>query len=415
MLRSMIERPALTEGLVGRDGFVTLLAAAGAGKTTVLRQWDAADARPFVWLAPDDAAHAVALVARVAAGETGPLVIVLDDAHRHPDAAVSAIRALAAMTLPPGVAIAVSGRGIDRRSLSAVRLRPELTALSDAELALDETAAREVLGDQVDGEEMRRLLRRTRGWAAGLQLARVALGRRSDEDGPEFTGADRVVRDYLQSEVLEDLDADLTAFLLRCAPFEELTGPLCDAVRGASDSQELLEQLDRRRLFVTAVDREGRAFRWLPVVREALAAELDHRERDEARRVRTSGADWLAAHGDARTALALRLANGDREQALHLLSDVVLPSCSASRSARRTSMPGRSRRRRSGPRGRSAPPQAAGCPARSPSREPTHRVCGRSCRRMRRLGWAGGCDRCRADPWGQHARGRGARASPAAG
>lgn len=74
MLRSMIERPALTEGLVGRDGFVTLLAAAGAGKTTVLRQWDAADARPFVWLAPDDAAHAVALVARVAAGETGPLV-----------------------------------------------------------------------------------------------------------------------------------------------------------------------------------------------------------------------------------------------------------------------------------------------------------------------------------------------------
>lgn len=325
MLRSMIERPALTEGLVGRDGFVTLLAAAGAGKTTVLRQWDAADARPFVWLAPADAADAPTLVDGVAAGETGPLVIVLDDAHRHPDAAASAIRALAAMTLPPGVAVAVSGRGIDRRSLSALRLRPELTAFSDADLALDEAAAREVLGDLVEGEELRRLLRRTQGWPAGLQLARVALSRRSDEDGPEFTGADRVVRDYLQSEVLEDLDADLTAFLLRCAPFEELTGPLCDAVRVASDSQELLEQLDRRRLFVSAVDREGRAFRWLPVVREAFAAELDRRERDEARRVRTAGADWLAVHGDARTALALRLANGDREQALPLLSDVVLP------------------------------------------------------------------------------------------
>lgn len=320
MLRSMVERP-LNEVLVGRDGFVALIATAGAGKTTLLRQWEAADSRPFIRLAAADASDAVAIVT----GATGPVVVVLDDVHRHPDGGAFVVRSLAELTLQPGIAVVVSGRAVDRRALTAMRLRPDLVDLSDADLALDERAAREVLGGHVGEEELRRVLRRTRGWAAGLQLARVALGRRSGDEDPEFTGADRVVRDYLQSEVLDDLGDELTGFLLHCAPFDELSGPLCDAVRGSSDSQELLERLEREHLFVSALDREGRTFGWLPLAREALAAELDRRDPTEAKRLRTVGADWLAAHGDARTALALRLANGDREQALHLLSEVVLP------------------------------------------------------------------------------------------
>lgn len=320
MLRSMVERP-LNEALVGRDGFVALLATAGAGKTTLLRQWEAADSRPFIRLAATEASDAVAIVT----GATEPVVVVLDDVHRHPDGGAFVVRSLAELTLQPGIAVVVSGRAVDRRALTAMRLRPDLVDLADADLALGEDAAREVLGGQVGEEELRRVLRRTRGWAVGLQLARVALGRRDGDEDPEFTGADRVVRDYLQSEVLDDLDDELTSFLLHCAPFDELTGPLCDAVRGANDSQELLERLEREHLFVSALDREGRTFGWLPLAREALAAELDRREPAEAKRLRTVGADWLAAHGDARTALALRLADGDREQALHLLSEVVLP------------------------------------------------------------------------------------------
>lgn len=321
MLRAMIERPELLTMLAGHSGVATILAAPGTGKTTLLRQWDAADERPFVWVAPADAADPQRVAALATAAES-PVVLVLDDIDRHPDAGGALVRELARQTLPAGVAIVVAGRGLDRRALTALRLRPELIEVTDAELALDETSAAAVLGDEVDEDTRARILRRTQGWAVGLQLARVAFGR---DRQAEFTGADRLVLDYLETEVLDELDADLSEFLLGISPFEELTAPLCDAVLGSTDAQSRLELLERRHLFVSAVDREGRRFRWQPLAREALAAELGRRDPTRAQDLRTAGADWLAEHGAAREALALRLANGDRRQALKLLSDVVLP------------------------------------------------------------------------------------------
>ncbi|WP_139230857.1 LuxR C-terminal-related transcriptional regulator [Microbacterium sp. cf046] len=317
----MIERPPLLAALEGRRGFVAIMAAAGSGKTTLLRQWEAADPRPFVWVAPDDAGE-VQRLASLLTDAAAPFVLVLDDIHRHPDAGSALLGAITGLTLPPGVGVAVAGRELERRAHSRLRLRPELIEISDAELALDVPAATTVLGDGVDEATVRRLVRQTDGWAAGLQLARIFLGR---SDSEEFTGADRLVREYVETEVLDELDADLIDFMLGCAPFEELTGPFCDAVLGVTDAQARLELLERRHLFMAAIDREGQRFRWQPLVREALAAELLRRDPSRARRLRTAGADWLAEHGAAREALALRLANGDREQALQLLSEVVLP------------------------------------------------------------------------------------------
>jgi LuxR family maltose regulon positive regulatory protein len=321
MLRAMIERQSLLTTLDGHTGVVTLLASPGAGKTTLLRQWDAADERPFLWVAPADAADP-RRIAAIVTRATGPVVLVLDDIDRHPDAGGALVRDLARRTLPGGVAIAVAGRALDRRAHTALRLRPELIEITDAALALDEPAAAAVLGSEVDEDTRTQLLRRTQGWAVGLQLARIALTR---DPAAEFTGADRLVAEYLETEVLEELDEDLSDFLFAASPFEEPSGPLCDAVLGTADAQSRLELLERRHLFVSAVDPEGRRFRWQPLVREALAAELGRRDPARAQRLRTAGADWLAEHGAPREALALRLANGDRQQALQLLSDVVLP------------------------------------------------------------------------------------------
>ena len=327
MLRAMIPRQALLSRLDGRDGLVSVLAAAGSGKTTLLQQWDAADPRPFVWQAPADAGDPQQTAASLA-GAIGPSVLVLDDIHRHPDAGAALVRAIAGTTLPAGVAVVVAGRELDRRAHSALRLRPDLIEIGDAELALDEEAAAAVLGPAVDGRAVGRLLRQTGGWAAGLQLARVALTR---DPGHEFSGSDRLIREYLDTEVLGDLDADLLDVMLGCSPFDEVTGALCDAVLGISDGQARLEALERRHLFVSATDREGRRFRWQPLVREALATELVRRDSARATRLRGAGADWLAAHGEPRQALTLRLSNGDRAQALQLLAEVVLPTFYAGR------------------------------------------------------------------------------------
>ena len=61
--QALLERPRLTQRLrVNRDTAMTLVVApAGYGKSTLLGQWQAADERPFVWIALDLHADAVAL------------------------------------------------------------------------------------------------------------------------------------------------------------------------------------------------------------------------------------------------------------------------------------------------------------------------------------------------------------------
>ena len=82
-----------------------------------------------------------------------------------------------------------------------------------------------------------RLVERTEGWPAALYLAALAHmedGTEGGDDGPagDDVGASRYVTDYVHDELLDDLDADTTSFLLGASCLERLSGPLCDATLG---------------------------------------------------------------------------------------------------------------------------------------------------------------------------------------
>ena len=52
-----------------------------------------------------------------------------------------------------------------------------------------------------------------------------------------FTGSHRDILDYLTEEVPARQPEELVRFLLETSVLERLSGPLCDAVCGRSDSQ----------------------------------------------------------------------------------------------------------------------------------------------------------------------------------
>src|SRR4029079_3404279 len=117
---------------------------------------------------------------------------------------------------------------------------------------------------------------RTEGWAAGLQLAALALRDRVDPADfvAALSGSQRYLGDYLAGEVLERLPAHLKSFVLQTSILERMCGELCDVVLRAgawanSDgraadpsssqhlpaspqaySQLILAELERRQLFV---------------------------------------------------------------------------------------------------------------------------------------------------------------------
>jgi LuxR family transcriptional regulator, maltose regulon positive regulatory protein len=197
------------------------------------------------------------------AGGPEEVVLVLDDYHLIQAPLVHDGLAVLLERLPPQLRLVLAGRADPPLSLARSRASGQLVELREADLrfSAEETAAllRTAVGPELPEAAVAALGDRTEGWAAGLQLAALSLHGQADVDAfvAGFSGGHRFVLDYLTEEVLDRQPEPLRAFLLETSILERLSGPLCDAVTGRSDSQELLEQAERANLFFTRWTRSG--------------------------------------------------------------------------------------------------------------------------------------------------------------
>src|SRR6185503_15087927 len=133
-----------------------------------------------------------------------------------------------------------------------------------------------------DGEQVDRLVTSTEGWPAALYLAALSLSEQDDLEAATgaFSGADRLVADYLDCELLAELPAEQRTFLRRTSLLGRLTGALCDAVLETRGSADALNDLREAGLPLAALDRADLAFRYHPLLAATLRAELTRAERD---------------------------------------------------------------------------------------------------------------------------------------
>jgi LuxR family maltose regulon positive regulatory protein len=321
----MVPRARLVRRLVGIGAvpIVTLVAPAGYGKTTVLAEWAMRDERSFRWLGPDDDPDDLLRTVATAAARRIPQVIVLDDAHR---AAPDTVRELmrAATRLPLGAVLAVASR---RRLPSAngrLRAHRLLIDVAPRELAMSRLEAAMLLdaaGVRLDGEQVDLLVERTEGWPVALYLAALSLAEQADVDAATcaFSGADRLVTDYLDCELLADLSDEQRAFLRRTSLLGRLSGALCDAVLDTRGSADTLTELRESGLPIDPLDRTDLAFRYHPLLAAALRAELTRAERDLEPALHARAADWHDRHGEPADAVRHAIASGDAERAGRLL------------------------------------------------------------------------------------------------
>ena len=111
--------------------------------------------------------------------------------------------------LPEGVHVVISTRADPTLPLSRLRVRGDLAELRADNLRFSAAEAVEFfssrLGALLSEQDVLRLLARTEGWAAGLQLAALRLRDRPDRSDfiERLTGADWHIVNYLGEEVLE--------------------------------------------------------------------------------------------------------------------------------------------------------------------------------------------------------------------
>jgi LuxR family maltose regulon positive regulatory protein len=128
---------------------------------------------------------------------------------------------------------------------------------------------------------------------------------------------DQRVQEYVESEILHELDRDHLRFLGTIAMLERFSAELCDAVLERSDSRAVLEQLERSNLFVIPLDRTGTWFR----LHHFFAALLRERHRPpDLETVYARAAAWHRHRGELPEAIRYLVAAGQPEQAAALMS-----------------------------------------------------------------------------------------------
>lgn len=371
----LVARPQLAERLAeGLRHALTLISApAGFGKTTLVSAWRAhARSGPaVVWVSLDEedndlvrfVAHLIgacstwdATLGRSAQSLLNrpqpasarsvlmalvhdleqlaePVALALDDYHLIVADAVHEALAYLLDHLGPNLRLILLTRTDPPLPLARLRARGELVEIRAADLRFDLADTTTLLNDQLglnlSADALASLDARTEGWVTGLHLAALSLRDRSAEERAAFvhafSGSQRYIIDFLTEEVLGQEPDPIRDFLLATSIPGRLCGPLCEALLTAEGAppgsgQTQLEALERRNLFLTALDPERRWFRYHQLFRDVLARRLETEAPDRVWDLHERASAWFEQAGLIDEAVQHALLARDSTRAARLIA-----------------------------------------------------------------------------------------------
>jgi LuxR family maltose regulon positive regulatory protein len=343
-------------------------ALSGAGAMTASRPAPPSGAAgPPPGIAAAEIPQWIAAIVRPAAE---PVVLVLDDVHL-----LTGSEALAGLDElirhePAGLRLLLTARWAPGLALARLRLAGELGDIGAADLAC--TAAETeayfaMLGTPLSPAACDRVVKRTEGWLAGLRL--IALGADPANPpasmttaapvstvapvstavparavpqaagvpvmaGPQAkagqgvhvgpvggTGPVAPVADYLHDELLGQLASEVRTFMLRTCLTPTVPADLARDLTGDAGAARLLEQLSRECGLVQPVSPDASEYRYHPMLREVLFADLCRELPDEVPVLHGRVARWHANAGDVLAAVQSAASAGDWDFGVQLLRD----------------------------------------------------------------------------------------------
>jgi LuxR family transcriptional regulator, maltose regulon positive regulatory protein len=362
---ALVSRRALFSQLTDAERVTVLSAAAGSGKTFLLRSWiaEAGLAESTAWvsvhggdrdpqrffLSLADALRATAAGSALVRPLTATpdldgwaivegllhdlhalrdrLWLVIDDVHElRSDRALRQLELLV-MRAPAELRFVLASRRDPQLGLHRLRLDGELTEIRAADLRFTLEESRALLdaaGVRLSEEALALLHERTEGWAAGLRLAALSLAGHPDPDlfAAGCSGSERTVAEYLLAEVLGRQPKQVRRLLVRTSVLERVNGELADLLTAGSGGRRILRELEQANAFVLALDSQRSWFHYHTLFADLLQLELlDTTSQDELARLHGAAAAWFGEHGFPVEAVRHAQAARDWSLAGRLLSD----------------------------------------------------------------------------------------------
>lgn len=372
-----LERPRLQRLLEeALERPLTMFSApAGFGKTTAVLNWLQTVQRPVAWLSLDEGdadlrrfwrylaaslaqtlpslagipdlhggesvttdprSLAAVIIAALAASET-EAILVLEDYHTVIQSGAGSKLIHESLNyfldyLPPGLHVAILTRSDPPLKLARRRVQGQINEIRAADLRFSrqEAAAlfNTILALDLPPAEINALAARTEGWAAGLQLAALALKSSSWRDAPSrrrdfiktLAGSNHYIADYLLQEVLQRQPADVARFLLQTSILTRFNAGLCAALTETPQAGAMLDRLEEENLFIIPLDSQRRWFRYHHLFRDLLQERLRRQYGAErAAALHRRAAHWYESHGYLSEAIGHALAVEAFAQAAALL------------------------------------------------------------------------------------------------
>jgi ATP/maltotriose-dependent transcriptional regulator MalT/serine/threonine protein kinase len=366
--RSLVARNRLFDVLRagGRRRLVLIHAPSGFGKSTLAAQWREELTRDGVavgWLTIDDddnnvvwfLAHLLELIRRVHPALAASLsqvledhgddaaryvfttlideihqkddrmALVIDDWHRVSDAQTTAALGFLLEHGCHHLQIIMTSWSRAGLPVSKLRIVDELVEIDSDSLRFDIDEARALLNDvdglQLSESDVEALTTSTEGWVAALQLAALALRGGGDTNAllSRLSGATEMIGEFLTENVLDTLEPEMTEFLLATSITERTRGGLASALAEVPRGQAMLEEIERRGLFLQRIDDDPNWFRYHHMFAEFLRRRLDRDQPERVEQLHRAASDWFAEHGHLNEAVDHALASGDSTRAVDLV------------------------------------------------------------------------------------------------
>ena len=268
------------------------------------------------------------LLAEVASLAT-PVVVVLDDAHRMPQAVLRELLAYLLNNAPPNLQFVVGSRRPLELDLADLIAGGRLATVNVGDLRLTLAEALDLLrarfGNRIGLDDAVHLHDLTEGWPLGLQLAASMI--EPAPDLHEMIGQLSACRGDLQRFFFESLLArlppDEAAFLVRISILETVTPDLATVVTGSPDASRYLERL----VADSPVATEGEgldSIRLHHMARDFLLGQFDRLPAGVRSACYRRAATWYADHGLLQEAARHALAAGDEDLAVAHASQCLL-------------------------------------------------------------------------------------------
>jgi LuxR family transcriptional regulator, maltose regulon positive regulatory protein len=379
MLLTKLHIPSVGNNIVHRSGLfenlntglsrklILVSAPAGFGKTTVVSDWINENKIPAAWLSLDSGDNDPAVfLSYIISGIQGihsafgqgalsllnspntpsaesiinllinevlhinqNFILVLDDFHLINSTEVLKVVTYLIENIPGNIHVVILTRSDPVISVSRLRSQHQFVELRASDLIFSANDISILFNKKLklglSIEDIYSLESKTEGWIAGLQL--TALSMKGCEDISAFIkdlkGDNRYIMDYLVEEVLKLQTNEIKEFLLQTSILEQMSAPLCNAVLNRSDSQLILETLERSNMFVIPLDTERTWYRYHHLFADLLKQRLQLREKTSITELHNKASEWFKNNSMPILAIEHAIGEGNFEKSILFIGEII--------------------------------------------------------------------------------------------